>query len=56
MVYGLVDYGSRFVVYASGFGHCPDLRKVDVRIPENGNSNSHGARTVHLIITMIEWF
>jgi len=30
-------------------------RKVDVRLPGNGNSNSHGARPVHLIITMIQW-
>ena len=30
-------------------------RKVDVRLPGKGNSNSHGARSVHLIITMIKW-
>ena len=30
-------------------------RKVDVRLPEKGNSNSRGARPVHLIITMIKW-
>ena len=30
-------------------------RKVDVRLPEKGNSNSHGARPVHLIITMKKW-
>ena len=30
-------------------------RKVDVKIPGKGNSTSHGARPVHLIITMIEW-
>ena len=30
-------------------------RKVDVRLPGKGNSNSHGARPVHLIITMIKW-
>ena len=30
-------------------------RKVDVRPPGKGNSNSHGARPVHLIITMIKW-
>ena len=29
--------------------------KVDVRLPGNGNSNSHGARPVHLIITLFEW-
>ena len=32
-----------------------DTRKVDVRLPGKGNSNSHGARSVHLIITMIKW-
>ena len=31
------------------------MMKVDVRLPEKGNSNSHGARPVHLIITMIKW-
>ena len=30
-------------------------RKVDVGLPEKGNSNSHGARPVHLIIMMKEW-
>ena len=30
-------------------------RKVDVRLPEEGDSNSHGARPVHLIITMMQW-
>jgi len=30
-------------------------RKVDVRLPGKGNSNSYGARPVHLIITMIKW-
>ena len=29
-------------------------RKVDVRLPGKGNSNSHGVRPVHLIITMIK--
>jgi len=29
--------------------------KVDIRLPEKGNSKSHGARPVHLIITMIKW-
>ena len=27
-------------------------REVDIRLPGEGNSNSHGARPVHLIITM----
>jgi len=31
------------------------LRKVDVRLPGKGDSNSHGARPVHLIITMTKW-
>ena len=28
---------------------------IDVRLPGKGNSNSHGARPIHLIITMIKW-
>jgi len=31
-------------------------RKVDIRLPGKGNSNSHGARSAHLIITTIKWF
>ena len=30
-------------------------RKVDARLPGKGNSNSHGARPVRLIITVIKW-
>ena len=30
-------------------------RKADVRLPGKGNSKSHGARPVPLIITMIKW-
>ena len=30
-------------------------RKVDVRLPGKGNSNSYGARPVHQIISMIKW-
>jgi len=30
-------------------------RKVDVRLPGKGDSNSHGARPVHLIITVLKW-
>ena len=33
----------------------PRPRKVDVRLHGKGNSNSHGARPVNLIITMIKW-
>ena len=35
--------------------HAPPARKVDVRLPGKGGSNSHGARPVHLIVTMIKW-
>jgi len=34
---------------------CSRLIEVDVRLPGKGYSNSHGARPVHLIITMIKW-
>ena len=30
-------------------------RKVDARLPGKGNSTSHGARPVHLVITMMKW-
>jgi len=30
-------------------------RKADVRLPGKRNSDSHDARPVHLIITMIKW-
>jgi hypothetical protein len=31
------------------------LRGARIRLPGKGNSNSHGARPVHLIITMAKW-
>ena len=34
----------------------PLTRKIDIRLTGKGNSNSHGARPVYLIIRMIEWF
>ena len=34
---------------------CGCNRKVDVRLPGKGNSNAHGARPLHLIITMKKW-
>jgi len=43
----VTKHSSRFEYWVS--------RKVDVRLPGKGNSNSHGARPVHLIITMIKW-
>ena len=33
----------------------PSPRKVDVRLPGTRNSNSHGARPVHQIISIIKW-
>ena len=36
-------------------GHVMHARQVDVRLPGQGNSSSHGARPIHLIITMIQW-
>ena len=30
-------------------------RKVDIRLPEKGSSDSHGTRPVHQIIAMIKW-
>ena len=40
-------------------GHAEEFvlgsRKLDVRLPGKGNSNSHGAWPVHLIISMIKW-
>jgi len=33
----------------------PSPRKVDIRLPGKGNSNSHGARPDHQIISMIKW-
>ena len=38
-----------------GWGHPRDAKTVDVRLPGKGNLISHGARPVHLIITMIKW-
>jgi len=41
---------------SNGFISLPTwTRKADVRLLGKGNSNSHGARPVHLIITMIRW-
>ena len=40
---------------ATGARFDKPARKVDVRLPGKGNSNSPGARLVHLTITMIKW-
>ena len=34
---------------------CRGDRKVDIRLPGKGNSNYHGARPVHRIISMVKW-
>jgi len=36
-------------------GWCLQAGKVDIRLHGKGNSNSHGARPVHQIISMIKW-
>jgi len=38
-----------------GNGNSHSARNVDVRLPGKGNSNSHGARPVHQLISMIKW-
>ena len=40
---------------ACGEGFDQGARKVDIRLPGKENSNSHGARPVHQIITMKKW-
>ena len=37
------------------FVDAPGTKAKNVRLPGKGNSNSHGARPVHLIIKMIKW-
>ena len=39
----------------SSFSRLTCMRRVDVRLPGKGYSNSHGVRPVRLIITMIKW-
>ena len=39
-----------------GGGGVPgEHRKVDVRLPGKGNSTAHGARPVHLIMSIVKW-
>jgi hypothetical protein len=58
--FGLRGLGSRvwgFVVYGLGVRAsecCRVSRKVDIRLPGKGVSNSHGARPVHLIFKTIK--
>ena len=43
-----VSLGSRFSGFGFACGRCTSgSRKVDVRLPGKGNSNSHGSRPVH---------
>ena len=44
--------GSRCRLSMRGGGR---TRKVDIRLPGKGNSNSHGARPVHQIFSMMKW-
>jgi len=43
------DDRAKVAVYGLGF-----TRKVDLRLPGEGNSYSRGARPVHLIISMVK--
>ena len=43
----------RLSIVERGFGF--STWKVNVRLPGTGNSNSHGARPVHQITSMIKW-
>ena len=43
--------GDMMLLRDTSAGH----RKVDIRLPGKGNLNSHGAKPVHLIITMMKW-
>ena len=48
--------GVRCRVYSvNGLIGCTGRRKVDARLPGKEISNSHGAKPVHLTITMIKW-
>jgi hypothetical protein len=39
-----------------GGGGVPgEYRKVDVQLTGKGNSNAHGARPVHLIMSIVKW-
>ena len=43
-------------VYDTSYAvHVRVPKKVDIRLLGQGNSNSHGARLVHQIISMIKW-
>ena len=54
---GGVSYGQGTPVLASSQGRADedDSCQRHVRQPGKGNSKSHGARPVHLIISMIKW-
>ena len=42
-------------VRVRGLGFRKSTRKVDIRLPGKGNSNSQGERPVHQIISKITW-
>jgi len=48
------NLGSAIYQLSSHAKLVPWTRKVDVRLPGKGNSDLHGARPVHPIITMIK--
>ena len=46
---------SGLAIRIQGVGYIIEAMKVDVRLPGKDYSNSHGARPVHQIISIIEW-
>jgi len=43
----------RFCVFHPNIG--AGIRKVDIRLPGNGNVNPHGVRAVHSISSVMKW-
>ena len=55
MVVASLVWDMPFTATAADSNKIERTRKVDIRLPGKGNSNSHGARPVHLIISMMKW-
>ena len=54
-LHSLEHYGTNpFALTSQQLGGLGGM-KVDVRLPAQGILNSHGAKPVYLIITMIKW-
>ena len=48
-----VEFGT--VLFSPQFFFVCSSRQVDIMLPGQGNSNSHGARLIHQTISMIRW-